>query len=87
MDDVTIPGEPIPKTAFTRRLTLAASALTATSLFVNLLLQVASFLEKRPMEPDQRDRLDSAGLAINVLKRLPSLIKQVRLLVAQLKAV
>jgi hypothetical protein len=86
MDDVTIPGEPVARSALTRRLSVVASGLTAASILVNLVLQVASFLEKRPMQPGQRDRLDTAGLALTVLRRLPGLIKQVRLLVSQLKA-
>lgn len=86
MDDVKIPGEPRPtQSPLIRNLTIAASALTAASLAVNLMLQVAHFLKKRPMEPDQRDRVEAATLTLTVLRHMPGLIKQVRLLAAQLR--
>jgi hypothetical protein len=87
MDDVTIPGEPKPiESPLIRNLTIAASALTAAGLAVNLMLQVAHFLKKRPMEPDQRDRLEAASLTLTVLRHMPGLIKQIRLLADQLRA-
>jgi hypothetical protein len=87
MDDVTIPGEPKPiESPLIRNLTIAASALTAAGLAVNLMLQVAHFLKKRPVEPDQRDRVEAAGLALTVLRHMPGLIKQIRLLAAQIRA-
>ena len=82
--DVTIKGEPQPiDSPLIRKLTIAASALTAASIAINLILQIAHFGRKRPVQPDQRDRLDTAGIALSVLKQLPGLIKQVRLLVNQ----
>ncbi|GAC1472575.1 MAG: hypothetical protein PVSMB7_25410 [Chloroflexota bacterium] len=87
MEDVKIPREPMPTgSPLIRRLTVAASALTAASVAINLILQVAHFMEKRPVEADQRDRVDTAGLALSVLRQLPGLIKQVRLLLGQLRA-
>jgi hypothetical protein len=47
---------------------------------------VAHFLKKRPVLPDQRDRVEAARLALTILKNLPGLIKQVRLLVHQVRA-
>jgi hypothetical protein len=86
-DDVTIPGEPRPTPyPLIRNLTILASALTAASIAVNLILQVAHFLKKRPVLPDQRDRVEAARLALTILKNLPGLIKQVRLLVHQVRA-
>lgn len=86
MDDVTIPGEPRPTPSpLIRNLTIAASALTAASVAVNLILQVAHHFKKHPMQADQRDRVDTAKLALTVLRTLPGLIKQVRLLAHQLK--
>jgi hypothetical protein len=85
--DITIPREPQPtRSPLVRNLTIVASALTAASIAVNLVLQVAHFLQKRPMEPDQRDRLQAAGLALTVLKHMPPLIRQLRLLADQLRA-
>ncbi|PZS00362.1 MAG: hypothetical protein DLM70_13805 [Chloroflexi bacterium] len=69
-----------------RNLTIVASGLTAASVAVNLILQVAHFAKKRPVGPDQRDRIEAAGLTLAVLRQLPSLIKQVRLLINQVKA-
>ena len=87
MEDVKIPREPMPNgSPFIRRLTIVASALTAASIAVNLILQVAHFMSKRPVAPDQRDRIKAAGLAFTVVRQLPSLIKQVRLLVSQIRA-
>lgn len=87
MDNTTIPGEPRPTNSpLIRRLTALASALTAASIAVNLILQIAHFLKKRPIEPDQRDKVQAAGLALTVLKHMPGLIKQVRLLASQLRA-
>lgn len=84
--DVSVPGEPTPTASpLIRNLTIAASALTAASIAINLMLQVAHFLKKRPMEPDQRDRLQAAGLTLTILKHLPALVKQVRLLADQAK--
>jgi len=84
--DVKIPGEPVPTgSGLIRTLTLVASALTAASIAVNLILQVAHFLKKRPVQPDQRDRLDAAGLTLAVLRSMPGLIKQVRLLAKQIR--
>lgn len=83
MDDVTIPGEPQPtQSSLIQTLTVVASALTAASIAVNLILQVAHFLKKRPVGPDQRDRIEAATLTLSVLRQLPGLIKQVRLLLA-----
>jgi hypothetical protein len=87
MSDISIPREPRPTgSALVRNLTIVASALTAASLAVNLILQVAHFLQKRPIEPDQRDRVEAAGLTLMVLRHLPSLIRQVRVLVDQVRA-
>jgi len=84
--DVSVPGEPTPTPApLIRYLTLAASALTAASIAVSLALQIAHFMKKRPIEPDQRDRLQAAGLTLTILKHLPPLVKQVRLLLDQAK--
>lgn len=86
-EDITIPGEPEPTSSpLIRKLTVVASALTVASIAVNLFLQVAHFLNKHPVQPGQRDRVDTAALTLTILKRLPSLIKQVRLLVSQLRA-
>ena len=88
MDDTKIPGEPLPvNSPLIRKLTLLASALTAASIAVNLILQIAHFLKKRPMQPDQRDRVQAAGLALTVLKHMPGLIRQLRLLASQFRAV
>lgn len=87
MGDIRIPSEPNPTPApLIRNLTIAASALTAASIGVNLALQVAHFLRKRPMQPDQRDRVQTAQITLTVLRNLPQLIKQVRLLISQLRA-
>jgi hypothetical protein len=87
MGDVSVPREPAPTgDPLIRNLTIVASGLTAASIAINLILQVAHFLKKRPIGPDQRDRVETAGLALTVLRHLPSLIKQVRLLVSQLRA-
>jgi hypothetical protein len=86
LDDVTIPGEPKPvDSGFIHALTITASALTAASIAVNLILQIAHFARKRPVEPDQRDRIQAAGLTLSVLRQVPGLVKQVRLLVNQIK--
>ncbi|MBV9280497.1 MAG: hypothetical protein JOZ41_10485 [Chloroflexi bacterium] len=86
MEDVKIPGEPAPTPApWIRRLTVLASGLTAASIAVNLILQVAHFMKKRPMEPDQRDRIAAAGLGLTILRNMPGLIKQTRLFVSQLR--
>lgn len=86
MDDVTIPGEPKPNdSSLIRTLTIVASGLTAASVAVNLMLQVAAHLNKRPMRPDQRDRVDTAALALKVLKHTPPLVKQTRLFIDQLR--
>ena len=86
MEDVSIPGEPQQsESGLIRQLTIAAGALTAASILVNLILQIAQFLRKRPVEPDQRDKLKTVGLALTVLKQLRPLIKQVRLLADQIK--
>jgi hypothetical protein len=88
MEDVSIPGEPQQsESGLIRQLTIAAGALTAASILVNLILQIAQFLRKRPVEPDQRDKLKTVGLALTVLKQLRPLIKQVRLLADQIKRV
>lgn len=85
-EDVTIPGESGPTSSpLIRNLTILASALTAASIAVNLILQVAHFLKKRPVGPDQRDRIQAATLTYRVLKNLPGLIKQLRLLADQLR--
>lgn len=87
MEDVSIPGEPKPtRSPLIRNLTIVASGLTAASITINLILQVAHFLDKRPMEPDQRDRVEAAGLALTILRRMPGLIKQIRLLTSQIRA-
>ena len=86
MDDVTIRGEPRPvDSSLIRTLTITASALTAASVAVNLILQIAHFARKRPVQPDQRDRIEMATVTVSVLRQLPGLIKQVRLLVDQIK--
>ena len=87
MDDVKIPGEPVPTgSPLIRTLTIAASGLTAASLIVNLILQLAYFFRKRPMQPDQRDKAQAAALTLRVLRQMPGLVKQVRLFVSQLRA-
>lgn len=84
--DVKIPGEPQPSgSPLIRNLTIFASGLTAASILVNLILQIANFIRKRPVQPDQRDRIQAASLTMTVLRQLPGLIKQVRLLVSQLR--
>jgi hypothetical protein len=84
--NVSVPGEPAPTASpLIRNLTIVASALTAASIAINLMLQVAHFFKKRPMEPDQRDRLQAAGLTLTILRHLPALVKQVRLLIDQAK--
>jgi hypothetical protein len=86
-EDITIPGEPAPTASpLIRNLTIVASALTAASIAVNLILQVAHFLKKRPVQPDQRDKIQAATLTLTILRRLPGLIKQVRLLIGQVQA-
>lgn len=86
MGDVSVPAEPRPTgQPLSRNLTIVASALTAASIMVNLILHIAHFLEKRPIEPDQRDRAEAAGLALMILRHMPGLIKQVRLLVDQVQ--
>jgi hypothetical protein len=86
-DDIAVPKEPKPTgTPLIRNLTIVASALTAASIAVNLILQIAHFREKRPMQPDQRDRVDTAKLTLTVLQHLPQLVRQVRLLLSQLRA-
>ncbi len=86
MDDVKIPGEPIPASPLMRRLTIVASGLTAASLIVNLFLQLADFMRKRPMQPDQRDKTQAATLTLSVLRQMPGLIRQVRLFVNQIRS-
>jgi hypothetical protein len=87
MDDVKIPGEPIPTgSPLIRTLTMVASGLTAASLIVNLILQIASFLKKRPIQPDQRDKAQAAALTLRVLRQMPGLVKQVRLFANQVRA-
>lgn len=87
MDDVQIKGEPKPvDSPLIRKLTLVASALTAASIAVNLILQIAHFARKRPVGPDQRDRIQGAALTLTVLKQLPGLVKQVRLFMSQVRA-
>jgi len=78
---IEIPAEPLnPKSPLIRGLAVAASGLTAASIAVNLILQVAQFMKKRPVEPDQRDRLQTASLTLTILKAMPGLVRQVRLL-------
>lgn len=87
MDDVTIPGEPRPtRSSLIRTLTVVASGLTAASIAVNIALQIAHFTRKRPVEPDQRDKVQAAGLALTVARQLPGFIKQVRLFASQLRS-
>jgi hypothetical protein len=87
MDDLKIPGEPIPTgSPLIRTLTMVASGLTAASLIVNLILQIASFLKKRPIQPDQRDKAQAAALTLRVLRQMPGLVKQVRLFANQVRA-
>jgi hypothetical protein len=86
MDDVTIPGEPKPtQSPLIRTLTIVASGLTAASVAVNLILQITHHLNKRPVQPDQRTKLDTAALVLRVMKTSPPLIKQIRLFVSQLR--
>lgn len=86
MSDIKIPREPAPTgSPLVRNLTIVASALTAGSVAVNLILQIIHFLQKRPVQPDQRDRVDAAKLALTVMKHLPPLVRQVRLLMSQLR--
>jgi hypothetical protein len=86
MEDVTIPGEPKPvDSSLIRTLTIAASGLTAAGVAVNLMLQVAHHFHKRPMQPDQRDRVDTAALVLRLMKTTPPLIKQIRLFVHELR--
>jgi hypothetical protein len=87
MDDVKIPAEPQPTgSSAIRTLTIVASGLTAASIAVNLALQIAHFARKRPMQPDQRDKVQAASLALSVTRQLPGLIKQARLFANQLKS-
>jgi hypothetical protein len=87
MKDVKIPGEPVPTgSPLVRSLTVVASGLTAASLIVNLILQIAHFLQKRPIQPDQRDKAQAAALTLRVLRQMPGLVKQVRLFASQLRA-
>jgi hypothetical protein len=87
VDDVKIPGEPLPTgSPLIRTLTIVASGLTAASLIVNLILQIVNFLKKRPMQPDQRDKTQAAALTLRVLRQMPGLVKQVRLFVNQVRA-
>lgn len=84
--EVKIPAQQDPtNSGLVRTLTILASGLTTASLLVNLMLQVASFLKKRPVQPDQRDKLQAAGLTLTVLRTLPGLIKQVRLFADQVR--
>ena len=84
MEDVTIPGEPKPvDSPLIRKLTIVASGLTVASILVNLILQVAHYLRKRPVEPDQRTKVEGAALALRILRQMPGLVKQVRLLASQ----
>jgi hypothetical protein len=86
LEDVKVPGEPKPTgSPLIRSLTIVASALTAASVIVNVILQITHFMNKRPVQKDQRDRVQAAGLALNVLKHMPGLVKQVRLLVGQIR--
>lgn len=85
-DDITIPGEPEPtQSGEIRTLTIIASALTTASLLVSVLLQFAHFRRKKPMQPGQRDRVDTAAFALFILRQAPGIIKQVRLLADQLR--
>lgn len=87
MDDVKIPREPEPTgSPLVRTLTIVASGLTAASLIMNLILQIAHFMKKRPMQPDQRDKAQAAALTLRVLRQMPGLVKQVRLFVNQMRA-
>lgn len=87
VSDIKVPREPAPTgSGLIRNLTILASALTAASIAVNLILQIAHFLKKRPVGPDQRDSADAAKLTITVMKHLPGLVKQVRLLASQIRA-
>ena len=86
-ESVTDPARPEPAaTPLIRALTIVAGGLSVASITVNLILQVARFLKKRPMEPDQRDRVQTATLAVSVLRQLPVLIRQIRLLADQVRA-
>ena len=84
--EVTIPGEPRPSGGDSiRTLTIIASALTTASIIVNVILQIAHYMRKRPMQPDQRDRIDTAQLGLSLMKQAPGIIRQVRLLASQLR--
>ncbi|HZU13109.1 MAG TPA: hypothetical protein VFB58_09740 [Chloroflexota bacterium] len=86
MSDISIPREPRPTgSPLIRNLTIAASGLTAASIAVNLILQIAHYMKKRPVQPDQRDRIQAVQLVIMILKTSPGLVKQVRLFVDQLQ--
>jgi len=88
MDDVTNPGEPAPtESSLIRGLTIFASCLTVASIVVNLILQVVHYLKKRPVEPDQRTKSEGVALALRVLRQMPGLVKQMRLLGDQVKKV
>ena len=85
MDDVTT-REPKPTdSSLIRTLTLIASGLAAASVAVNLMLQVAHHLRKRPVDSDQRDRLANAALALKLLRHTPPLVKQVRLFISEIR--
>lgn len=87
MDEVKIPGEPVPAgSSLERKLAIVASGLTAASLIVNLMLQLVHFMKKRPMQPGQRDRVEAVQLTLRVLRLMPGLVKQVRLFLSQLRA-
>jgi hypothetical protein len=72
-------------TGLIRKMRILAGALSAASIAVNLILQVASHFQKRPVEKDQRDRVSAATLVLKVGRQLPILIKQVRSLAGDLK--
>jgi hypothetical protein len=87
MEDVTIPRERRPVgPILVRSLKIVASGLTAASIAVNIVLQLASHFEKRPVQPDERTKFQTGQVTLRVLRQIPGLIKQVRLLVDQLKA-
>jgi hypothetical protein len=86
MEDVNIPRGPQPTgSGLVRILTLVASALAAISIGLNIIMQLASHFEKRPVEPDQRTNFQTGQMTLRVLRQMPGLIRQVRLFLDQLK--
>jgi hypothetical protein len=86
LGSVTLPGQPeATGSDAVRVLTIVAGALTTASMIVNVILQIVRFMGKRPTQPGQRDRVDTAALALGLLRQTPLVVRQIRLLASQLK--